>query len=369
MKLTRANLTHIRFFIVVLISILMLLACGKPPEEIKAGTRPVKLMTLGGAGDSIKLEYPGVIDSLRSVELGFEVAGKIIELPITGGQEVMEGDLLARLDPLDYRAARDSAEARRRAMNAAYNRAKRIFDQNAGSQAEVDGALRDIQVAEEELKSAQKALDDTYLKAPFSGQIAEVPVDNFQNVQAKEKILLLQDLSSLEIDVAAPERDVALSSPDLSIEERTQIFRPEIEVSMVPGRRFPAKYKKIDTVADPITRTYKATFSFATPKDVTILPGMTAKVILHVPSEEMTNAGVSGFMIPAAATAVDEQSNVYVWRVDPDTMQVSRLWVTLGAMAGANVRVLSGLEPGDRIAISGVHHLREGMKVRPLNKR
>jgi len=368
MNLTRASLTHFTFYIITIISILTLSACSNPPEEIKEESRPVKLMTLGNPGDSIRLEYPGVVESLQSVELGFEVAGKIIELPITGSQEVKEGDLLARLDPLDYKAARDSAEANRLALNSAYSRAKRIFDQNAGSQAEVDNTLRDIQVANEALRRAQKALDDTYLKAPFSGQIAEVPSDNFQNVQAKEKILLLQDLSSLEIDVTVPERDITLGTPGLSVEERTQEFQPEIEVSAIPGRRFPAKYKKIDTVADPVTRTYKATFSFDSPKDITIFPGMTAKVIIHIKAKKMTNAGVSGFMIPVEATAVDEQSNAFVWLVDPDTMQVSRLQVELGAMAGTKVRVLKGLKQGDRIAIAGVHYLREGMKVRPLNE-
>lgn len=367
MKLTCFNLVPIKFLIAVSL-VLLLSACGANQEpEIEEPSRPVKLMTLGSAGDSVRLEYPGVVDSHRSVELGFEVAGKIIELPITGGQEVVEGDLLARLDPLDYKAARDSAEAHRLALNAAYSRAKRIFDQNAGSQAEVDDALRNIQVAKEELKSAQKGLDDTYLKAPFSGQIAEVPVDNFQNVQAKEKILLLQDLSSLEIDVAVPERDVALSTPGLSIEERTQNSRPEIQVSAVPDQRFPAKYKKIDTAADPVTRTYKATFTFTNSKDITILPGMTAKVILHIKPEKL-NAGVSGFMIPVAATAVDEESNAYVWRVNPDTMQVSRVQVTLGAMSSGEVRILGELEQGNRIAISGVNYLREGMKVHPLSQ-
>ncbi|MFB3081005.1 MAG: hypothetical protein ACE1Y1_04445, partial [Nitrosomonadaceae bacterium] len=74
MKLTRVSFMHISFFIVV-ISILMLPACGKPPEpETKENSRPVKLMTLGSAGDSVTLEYPGVIDSLQSVDLGFEVA-------------------------------------------------------------------------------------------------------------------------------------------------------------------------------------------------------------------------------------------------------------------------------------------------------
>lgn len=368
MKLTRVSFMHIRFFIVV-ISILMLPACGKPPEpETKEDSRPVKLMTLDSTSSSFTMEYPGVIDSLQSVDLGFEVAGQIIDLPIISGQEVMKGDLLARLDPTDYKAARDSAESKRRSYSADHGRAKRIFDLGAGSQANVDDTMRNIQVAIENLKTAQKALDDTYLKAPFSGEIAEIPADNFQNVQAKEKILKLQDLSSLEIDVAVPERDIAISPPGLSVEELTQLLRPEIEISAVPGQRFPAKYKKIDSVADPVTRTYLATFSFANPADIWILPGMTAKVIIHITSEKLPITGKPGFMIPVVATAVDEQSNAYVWRIDPDTMQVSRMRVELGAMSGEKIRILNGLEQGDRIAISGVHHLREGMKVHPLSK-
>ena len=368
MKIMRLSLLHISFYIIA-ISFLMLPACGKPPEpELKENVRPVKMMTLGSPEDIVTLEYPGVIDSPKHVDLGFEVAGQIIELPIVSSQEVMKGDLLARLDPRDYKAARDAATSHLRAMSAANNRAKRIFEQNAGSQAEVDDALRNFQVAKEDLKTAQKALEDTYLKAPFSGQIAEIPADNFQNVQAKEKILLLHNISSLEIDVTVPERDIAIIPPGLSVEELTQMSQPEVEVSTVPDQRFPARFKKIDSTADPVSRTYPATFSFANPTDLMILPGMTAKVTLHVKSEEKIKQMKSGFMIPVVATAVDEQSNAYIWRVDPKTMQVSRIKVKLGEMSGAKVRILNGLKQGDRIAISGVHHLREGMKVHPLSK-
>ncbi len=328
----------------------------------------MKMMTLGSPEDIVILEYPGVIDSPRHVDLGFEVAGQIIELPIVSGQEVMKGDLLARLDSRDYKATRDAAASHLHATRAANNRAKKIFEQNAGSQAEVDTALRNFQVAEERLRKAQKALEDTSLKAPFSGQIAEIPADNFQNVKAKMKILRLHNISSLEIDVAVPERDIATSPPGLSIEELTKMLQPEVEISMLPGQRFPAKYKEIDSTADPVSRTYPATFSFANPTDLTILPGMTAKVILHVKSEEKKEQVRSGFMIPVVATAVDEQSNAYIWNVDPKTMQVSRIKVELGEMSGTKVRILNGLKPGDRIAISGVHHLREGMKVHPLSK-
>ena len=153
MKLTRVIPMHTRFFIVG-ISILMLPACGKPPEPQIEVSRPVKMMTVGSAGASAKLEYPGVVDSIQQVDLGFEVAGQIIELPITSGQNVMKGDLLARLEPRDYKAARDSAASHLHAMRAANSRAKRIFDQNAGSQAEVDDALRNFRVAEQVVYSA-----------------------------------------------------------------------------------------------------------------------------------------------------------------------------------------------------------------------
>ena len=355
--------------LILVAATLMLQACGEAPEpEVKEVVRPIKMMTLGGGVGSATLEYPGKISATRSVELGFEVAGKIIELPITEGQEVGEGDVLAKLDPADYEAARDAAESNRRAMSAAYSRAKKIFDQGAGSQSEVDNTLRDIRVAEEDLKTAQKALDDTILKAPFSGEIATKIADNFQNVQAKEPILLLQDISGLEMDVNVPEQDFALATPGITHEERTALAKPEIVVSTFPDRRFPARFKSVSTTADPVTRTYAVTFAFDNPADLNVLPGMTAKVDLHVREEKMAEVGVSGFMVPVSAVAADEQGNAYAWRIDPDSMRVSRVAVELGPMTGDEVRVLSGLNGGDMIATAGVHHLREGMQVRPLEK-
>ena len=368
MKASQYSLVPNRFLIVAL-SVFLLQACGEAPEtEVREVVRPIKMMTLGGGSGSATLEYPGKISATRSVELGFEVPGKIIELPITDGQEVKEGDVLAQLDPADYEAARDAAESNRRALSAAYSRAKKIFDQGAGSQAEVDKTLRDIQVAKEDLKKAQKALDDTTLKAPFSGEIATKIADNFQNVQAKEPVLLLQDISGLEMDINIPEKDFALATPGLTHEERTALAKPEIVLSSFPDRLFPARFLSISTTADPVTRTYEVTLGFDNPAELTVLPGMTAKAIMHLREEKLAEVGVSGFMVPVSAVAADAQGNAYAWRIDPDSMTVSRVAVELGSMSGDEVRVLNGLNGGDRIAISGVHHLREGMQVRPLSE-
>jgi RND family efflux transporter MFP subunit len=358
----------VRLFALALIGI-ALSACGDeapPPAEV---VRPVKLMTISAAGAGTTREYPGTVEATQSVEIGFEVAGKIIELPVSVGMSVNKGALLARLDPADFLAARELAEANRKAAQSAYDRAKRIFDQGAGSQAEVDQRLRDIDVAKQELKKAQKALDDATLRAPFKGEVSRKIADKFQNVQAKEPIVLLEDLSSLELDINLPEQDFLMVTPGLTLQQRTERVRPEIEVSTFPGRKFPARLISFETAADPVTRTYRATFAFDSPSDVLILPGMTAKVIVHSPVEQSGSAKMAaGMFVPVDAVVADDAGNSFVWRYDSSSSEVSRAMVTIGDMSGADILITSGLESGDTIAVAGAAHLREGMKVRPLGQ-
>jgi RND family efflux transporter MFP subunit len=120
--------------------------------------------------------------------------------------------------------------------------------------------------------------------------------------------------------------------------------------------------KEFSPVADPISRTYEAVVSIKAPSDVTILPGMTASVRVNTPTD---GSGTSiSIQIPSSAAVADEEGKAYVWKVAPSSMQVSRQAVKLGALAGEDVTVEKGLSTGDWIAISGVHQLREGMRVR-----
>jgi len=353
---------------ITLLAALTLAGCGDTPPDAPDVIRPVKLMTINVSGTGATVEYPGVVSATESVELGFEVPGKIIELPISDGLQVKKGQLLGRLDPADYVAEKNAAKANYDAMQSAYARAKRIFDQGAGSQAEVDRALQKLRVARAELKKATKALDDTALKAPFAGTVARKLFDNFKNVQAKQPILVFQDISVLKLDVNIPERDIARAKTGMTPEEHTKRLRPEVAVSTLPGRTFPARLLSLETEAHTVTRTYRATFVFERPEGVNILPGMTARVILHLASEMMKDAGIRGFMIPAAATVVDSSGQPFVWRFDPVSKQVSRTPVTLGEMSEADVLVTGGLKSGDRIVIAGAAHLHEGMRVRPLTQ-
>ncbi len=348
----------------VLALALIVAACGAEQAADEAPVaRPVKMLTIGGGTARGVLEYPGAIQASQNAELSFEVPGRMIEFPVNEGQQVSQGQLLGRLDPRDYEADRDAKEAAMKAARADYDRYRELYAADAVTQQELEQKRRNFELTEARTRIARKALDDTYLRAPFAGLVARKLVDDFANVQAKERILVLQDESNLEVVVNVPERDWVLVTPGLSLEERTARSRPLVELSSLPGRQIPARIREFATTADPVTRTYSVTVSFDPPSDVTILPGMTAKVIATASGDV---AEPHTFSVPASAVLSDEARNPFVWLVDQGTMTVTRNPVVLGEIAGSQVQVHSGLESSDLIAVSGVHNLREAMLVRRL---
>jgi len=342
---------------------LFFVACGeKPVEAPEEVARPVKIITFGGTGETATLEYSGTIAATQRSDMGFEVPGRVTEFLVDAGEKVVEGQILARLDPVDFQAELDKAVANRNAAEADFRRYQQAFNENAVTEQDLDVSKRNVEVADANLVTARKAVSDTELRAPFAGVVAQKLVNDFANVQAKEPILVLEDDSSLEIDVNVPERDWAQAKPNISLEERSARAKPRVRITAVPDRVFPARAKEIDTTADPVTRTYSVTFSFAKPTDIIVRPGMTAAIVLSVPSDVTTDQMSAGTAVPSAAVRSDEAGNAFVWRVGDD-MRVSKQPVGVGDLSGENVRILDGLEPGTRIAASGVHNLREGMLI------
>ena len=352
--------------LVIVASVTVMTGCQRQEEERAPVVRPVRIVTIGDAGSGRSLEYSGAVRAGETAELGFEVAGRIIELPVVEGQQVSQGEMIARLDPADFQSQVDQAEANFRQAETTFERYKEIVERGAVSRQELDLRQRNYEVAQAELATARKALSDTRLVAPFAGQIGRRLVDNFVNVQAKQGVVILQDLTTLEVAISVPEQDWARARPGVSKEERTEIIRPMVSLSMIPGREFPARIKEVSTVADPITRTFEVIAAMDNPADVSILPGMTANITITIPDGGTAAGAETAFSIPANAVLADEQGNSTVWIVDPDTMTVSRAAIQLGDISGDQVRVLGGLNPGDRIATSGVHNLREGMQVSEL---
>jgi RND family efflux transporter MFP subunit len=344
--------------------VLLLSACGEEAVEQEDVVRPIKIHTIGKADAEGRREYPGSIRAFQHADMGFEVAGRVEEFYVSEGDDVVQGEVLARLDDRDYVAALNASQANLRKAESDLRRSNSIFKEDPGaiSKETIDTHQRAVDVAKAELAVTQKAFEDTKLRAPFSGRMARKLVEDFQNVQAKEPVLILQDTSTLEIEVNVPERDVAIGPPHIrekDMSERNQRVDPEIIVSALPHLKFPGWIKEFASAADPVTRTFSIKLNFENPGDVNILPGMTARVQVTVNPER-------AWSVPVSAAIADDNGKAFVWRVDPQSMAVSRAPVELGDLVDDRVRITSGLEDGDMVAISGVNQLRDDMVVRLL---
>jgi RND family efflux transporter MFP subunit len=334
----------------------------------------VKVAKIESTAQAFARSYPGTVRAAQRVDLAFQVSGPLIKLPVEEGQGVKQGDLLARIDPRDYevdlRNARGQLSKAKAALELAkkdYDRVVRIRKQDPGaiSGAMVDSKLEAVDRAKAEIKSLTASVDAaklqlsyTYLKAPFSGVIATRHVDNFQEVRAKQPIATLDDISNVEILVDVPESIIARVKGSGSAKAMARF-------EAAPGKEYPLTLKEYSTRADPKTQTYRIVLTMPRPEDINVLPGMTATVHGTSPTEAEAHL----FIIPAIAVFADEAGNSHVWVVDPKENTIQRRKVTTGDLTGtASVQITDGLEAGQMVAVSGVSRLREGMKVKPVEK-
>ncbi|MEM8962123.1 MAG: efflux RND transporter periplasmic adaptor subunit [Acidobacteriota bacterium] len=340
-----------------------LVACGTPEEPLppKATVRPVKLMTIGALGTETDITFPGRVAAGRQVDLSFRVGGPLIELPIQDGQDVVEGQIVARIDPRDFEIGLRAAQAEFDRAAADVDRLSALYEKAAVSKADLDQARAARDIAKASVDDAEADLSDTGLRAPFSSRVGEVFVENFQDIVPTQPIVSLVSVSTIEIQVDLPESLVArINAEEAAAVELVATF------ASVPGLEFPLRLSELASQADPRTQTYRATAIMPQPKEVNVLPGMTAEVISRGVEVGDTAGAI---VIPAIAVAGGEGESAFVWVVSEADMTVERRDVTTGELIGADqIQITTGLIEGERIAVSAVSRLRAGMTIRELGE-
>lgn len=349
----RTKIKHLLSLSAVLLTVS---ACSPTEETVREDViRPAKLIEITSSTNVRTLRSPAIIKASQSSDLTFQVGGEITSLSVVEGQEVRKGAVIARLDQRAYRNEVSQAKTAFDAAKVEYDRAERLLAGNAISRSIYEQRKSQLDVARAQLDTANKAIEDTILRSPFSGVIATKHAKKFQNIQPLEKIVTLQTTGAAEAEVQIPSSMIAESG-------RFNFTDTSVFLDSAPDQKIPASFLSIGTQADPATRTYTVKYGFTPPESLTILPGMTATVQVTATIQD-GDTEVEQIKVPLGSILAEGQAQ-FVWVVDKDTMTVSRREISVGLTIGEELVVVSGLQAGETIVGAGASYLNEGQKIR-----
>lgn len=356
--------TIIKTLLLTFSMIFTLVACDSEGPIPAASTtnliRPAKLLEVGFTSSDDFLNYPAVIQSQQLSTLGFEVSGVLKELLVVEAQRVELGEVLARLDQRDLQAKLNSAHAQFDNANTEYQRAVRLMKEDAIARSVLDQRLSQRDVYKAQLETAEKALQDSVLAAPYEGNIAKIYVREQEVIKAGNPAISILGRGGLEASINLPSSILARSG-----NQKTPGTLSYIVLDAAPDRRIPAKFKEISLEADAASQTYELRFTFNAPQGLIVLPGMSATVWFKDPGDSSKQVNKASIPLTAIATDGDQK---YVWVVKRESMTVTRRNITLEDSIGDHLNVTSGLKIGETIVSAGVSSLSEGMQVRPWSK-
>ena len=341
----------------------LLAACSKPvpPEE---PIRAVKIMTIGVTTFASGYEFAGEVRAKVESRLGFRVSGKIIKRQAELGQRVEAGQVLAQLDPQDYKLAADASRAQLRAAGinrdlaaADYKRYKELKEQNFISGAELERRDATFKAAQAQFEQAQSQLavqgnQASYasLVADVSGIVTAVEAEPGQVVAAGTPVVRIAADGMRDVVFSVPEDKVTSIKPGMLVKVRGWAQEAQTASTV-------AKVREVSANADPATRTYQIKLAL----DTKTPPPLGATVYV-LPEGLGGVQGMPVIKLPTSALRQEGKSSA-VWVLDKVSMTLKSQVVQIGTADGNEAVITSGLLPGMLVVSAGVHVLSPGQNV------
>lgn len=344
------------------LALLLLAACGAR-EAVEETPRPAVVTRAEADGSRVEA-FAGVVQARHESPLGFRIAGKLTERRVEVGDRVETGQVLATLDPEDLSL---QVEARRSELVAARadlelarserDRYRAMVERKLVSASLYEARENAFEAAAARVEGIEAALavnrnQATYatLRADHAGVVTAISAEAGQVLAAGQPVLRLAREDELEVVIALPEQHrAAFSAGDDAA----------IELWAREGQRTPGRIREISPEADPMARTFAARIAFDAAAASAWL-GQSARVYF-------LRQGGAALTVPLTALHADEGSPA-LWVVDPERATVSLRPVRIGPYSSERVPVIAGLEAGEWIVAAGVHLLREGQAIVPIDR-
>ncbi len=354
-----------RFSLAVLgVAVTLLSGCSQEEQVVtESPVRPVKLFTVEDYSKRLIRNFPASVAATDEAEISFRISGELVERPLAEGMLVNKGQLLARMDDKDARNTLADRQANYELAVVDFKRKKDLVAKKALAQSQLDTAEATLKSTRAALELARSNLTYTRIVAPFSGRIAKLEVENYQFVQARQTVVVLQSDDTVDLHIQVPESVIAsIGQMQYNFE-----YQPEVRFHGTQGKSFRASYKERSNKVSPGTQSYEVVFTMDKPKEMNILPGMAATMTIDFSKAVKMIEDVGYVIVPRQSIAKEDTSGrTVVWTYDDTTGLVQSADVTMGRVTNEGVAIISGLKPGDRIVAAGASQMTENLKVKPL---
>ena len=321
------------------------------PEKKAEGlpTRTVAFTTIPVASEAV-----GTVRAEHVATVTSRVVATIVQLRVSAGQRVSKGDVLVELDDRELRARLEQAREAVRAAEAAlaqaqsnFKRDKPLFDQRVISAYDFDiteTALKTAQANLDRLRQAQQEaeanLSYAVIRSPFDGVVIDRLAEAGELAAPGKPLLSMYEQNRLWLEASVPEQQLARVRVGQAYTVRIDAY----------GRTLRGRVVEIVQSADPATHTVLARVRLEDPRG--LLPGMFGRLLIPESPQQVLTIPANAVRRVGQLTSVDV---IQDGRVERRTVQ-------LGRAAGAEVEVLSGLAPGEKIVAAATETAAGGQK-------
>lgn len=298
------------------------------------------------------LDLQGNVQTKQNVLLYPEMAGTLDKVYVKEGTPVRKGQVLARIDDGGMASGLEQLQTQAALAKTTYERQKRLWEQNIGSEIQYLQTKTNYEATLQAAQQAEAQLAKSTIRAPFSGIVDDVMVDEGSTVNPAGgmPVFRLVNLSDMYVEVDVPESYLREVTPG----KRVEIFVPVLGDSLI------TEVRQTGNFINPANRTFKVEIPVPNTKGE-IKPNLTVRVRINDYSNN------EALLIPPSVISENSEGQQYVYvaaEIGEDRYaRAEKRVITTGLSQNDRTEVLSGISPGERIILEGARSVREGQKI------
>jgi len=346
-----------RFVLIAMIALIFVLKgviteeskiiASKKASEVKADKPPINTITLllSPATITDRINLPGAIEPWTRLRLKAKIEGSIEEVMVTAGDHVKKGDLLARIEDIDYKIALDRAKAAYNLAKDDFARNKDIYKKDVIPSATLDINRTKMQTSKADFDNAKLMLSRTLVTSPMDGVIRRLDAKVGLQLSVGDPIAEILEIDRVKAIIGIPESDVTAVR---------KLDTVNITIQALGNKKIQAEKHFLSPAPETMARLYNLELKIDNPENE-IFTGMFVRA--DIIKEQIENSISIPFY--SVISRNDEQ---YVY-IEQDGLAVKRE-VSLGIMENWMVEVKEGLATGDKLIVEGHRDVEDGQRIK-----